>query len=418
MRPSLSALAVASAVLGCLSLALGLPVYVLPPPPDVREFWPLAWGLAGIALLLGGLGLAEVRRHGRRGLALAVIGMLAPVCVATLALVGPAVLYPGMFFYPGIVAAAVVVLLFLVTRKPSAGVAREGRQGEGYPALAILAGLLAISTPLVVIPYAMPYYSLSGSGILAFATGLYLLVIPLILTTPALTVAVLVVTRGRSRRWHETAVVGLGFLLPLAAALTLAALERGPPRPDPYRVELDCQGNLEILTSALGMYLDEYDNRFPLANTWCDGLYPYIQRRVTPWGPEDMDAEIRGMLVCPAVPDLVCGYAFNAALSGAAYDAIEEPAEDTVVLFESDRGWNAAGGPELLPDEPRHLGGDNYLVFASPDLYERSGFCTTDEWYHRPGADMPRWRRDDDVREYLELRWQPVLKEGDEGAGR
>jgi hypothetical protein len=31
-----------------------------------------------------------------------------------------------------------------------------------------------------------------------------------------------------------------------------------------------------------------------------------------------------------------------------------------VVVFESDAGKNAAGGPELLPDEPRHLGGDKY----------------------------------------------------------
>ena len=323
-----------------------------------------------------------------------------------------------MFFYPGIVAAAVVVLLFLVTRKPSAGVAREGRQGEGYPALAIMAGLLAISTPMVVIPYAMPYYSLSGLGFLAFATGLYLLVIPLILTTPALAVAVLVVNRGRRRRWHETAAVGLGFLLPLGAVVALTAVLRRPPPPDPYRVEFDCSTNLEILSSALSMYVDDYGHTFPIANTWCDGLYPYIQQRIASWEPEDMDAEIRGMLICPAVPGLVCGYAFNAALSGAAYGAIEDPKEDTVVLFESDWGWNAAGGPELLPDEPRHLGGDNYLVFASPDLYERSGFCTTDEWYHRPGADMPRWRRDWDVREYSELRWQPVLKEAEEGAGR
>ena len=36
-----------------------------------------------------------------------------------------------------------------------------------------------------------------------------------------------------------------------------------------------------------------------------------------------------------------------------------------------------AGGPELLPDEPRHLGGENYLVLAGP------------QWFHRPGADMP-----------------------------
>lgn len=359
-----------------------------------------------MAFLLGTLGLVEVRWRRRRGLALAVIGMLAPVCLAPLALLGPLVVYPGAFFYPGIAAAAMVVLAFLLATKLSAGAARERMQRLGYWALAILAGLLAVATPLAFIPYAMPYYSLSDLAALACIAALYLLVIPLILTTPALAVAVLVVDRGRRRRWHETAAVGLGFLLPLAAALTLVALERGPPRPDPYRVELDCHGNLEILSSALDMYLDDYGNTFPIANTWCDGLYPYIQQRIASWEPEDMDAEIRGMLVCPAVPDLVCGYAFNAALSGASYDAIEEPKEHTVVLFESDWGWNAAGGPELLPDEPRHLGGENYLVLAGP------------AWYHRPGADMPRWRRDKDVREYSGLRWQPELRENGQGITR
>jgi len=202
--------------------------------------------------------------------------------------------------------------------------------------------------------------------------------------------------------------------------LTLMALERRPPRPDPYRVELDCYGNLEILASALEMYLDDYDNRFPLTNTWCNGLYPYIQERISPWEPADMDAEIRGMLICPAVPELVCGYAFNAALSGVSYDAIEDPRQDTVVVFESDWGWNAAGGPELLPDEPRHLGGENYLVLASPWVrsHRPGGPRTIPEWYHRAGADMPRWRRERDVREYSELRWQPVLKDAEEGASQ
>jgi hypothetical protein len=38
-------------------------------------------------------------------------------------------------------------------------------------------------------------------------------------------------------------------------------------------------------------------------------------------------------------------------------DLLTDP-DKTVVVFESDAGMNAAGGPELLPGIPRHLGGD------------------------------------------------------------
>jgi prepilin-type processing-associated H-X9-DG protein len=61
---------------------------------------------------------------------------------------------------------------------------------------------------------------------------------------------------------------------------------------------------------------------------------------------------------CPEARSAESGYAYNAALSSAMYDSLSDAAL-TVVIFESDKGWNASGGPELLTDMPRHLGGDN-----------------------------------------------------------
>ncbi len=49
----------------------------------------------------------------------------------------------------------------------------------------------------------------------------------------------------------------------------------------------------------------------------------------------------------------------NRALQGRRIDEVPAP-EDTVLIFESDGGWNAAGGEELLPRVPRHYGFDVY----------------------------------------------------------
>jgi len=94
------------------------------------------------------------------------------------------------------------------------------------------------------------------------------------------------------------------------------------------------------------MYLYDYDDHLPATTDWCDVLVgPYV-------GNPDA-------FVCPAASDLPCGYALNGSLVGASLADVYDPSQ-TVAIFESDRGWNAAGGEDLLPYEPRHLGGYNF----------------------------------------------------------
>jgi hypothetical protein len=61
--------------------------------------------------------------------------------------------------------------------------------------------------------------------------------------------------------------------------------------------------------------------------------------------------------VCPAARDRKCGYAFNRALGGLSLAAAGDVGV-TVLFFESNLGWNGAGGPKDLPAKPRHSGGD------------------------------------------------------------
>ena len=106
-----------------------------------------------------------------------------------------------------------------------------------------------------------------------------------------------------------------------------------------------CLSNVKNISLAVQMYVSDYDDVFPPAAQWSDTLFEYVRN-------EDVYR-------CPQAAELSCAYAFNAALGAALHDALEHPVR-TVVIFESDRGWNGAGGRALLPAEPRHLRGDNY----------------------------------------------------------
>ena len=60
--------------------------------------------------------------------------------------------------------------------------------------------------------------------------------------------------------------------------------------------------------------------------------------------------------LCPqGKPGQRCHYAFNARLVGREIKDIQSPAQ-TVLIFETDGGWNVAGGRELFPARSRHAG--------------------------------------------------------------
>jgi hypothetical protein len=138
--------------------------------------------------------------------------------------------------------------------------------------------------------------------------------------------------------WLVLAVLaGLALVL---MALPLFLRRQGTPHPYPV-----CLSNVKNITLAVQMYVSDYDDVFPPAAQWCDTLLEYVRN-------EDVYR-------CPEAEELSCAYAFNAAL-GAAMEADLAHPVNTVVIFESDLGWNAAAGRALLPEEPRHLSGDSY----------------------------------------------------------
>jgi hypothetical protein len=107
---------------------------------------------------------------------------------------------------------------------------------------------------------------------------------------------------------------------------------------------MGCAGNVTMLASALAMYASDA-GAYPPADTWCDAIGEYAS---APWA-----------FICPERPDLRCGYAFNSALAGLKPGDVKSGI-NAVIVFESDEGWNASGGIELLPNMPRHRGSDIY----------------------------------------------------------
>ena len=101
---------------------------------------------------------------------------------------------------------------------------------------------------------------------------------------------------------------------------------------------INCMNNERQLDLAIKMYADQHNNQYPPAATWCDAINNNV---LSP-----------NIFKCPtAAPTSRCDYAFNSKLDGIDQSKVSP---QTVVLFESDGGWNASGGTELAVNPPRH----------------------------------------------------------------
>ncbi len=125
-------------------------------------------------------------------------------------------------------------------------------------------------------------------------------------------------------------------MIPFFAALTLPALTAAKSK----AMEINCVNNEKQLAIATRMYSADNANHLPPAATWCDAIQKFA-------GQEKV-------FKCPAAnASDRCDYAFNAKLDGVDENTLNP---QTVMIFESDAGWNAHGGPESLASgrHPKH----------------------------------------------------------------
>ncbi|MEA3399600.1 MAG: hypothetical protein U9R79_00010 [Armatimonadota bacterium] len=105
----------------------------------------------------------------------------------------------------------------------------------------------------------------------------------------------------------------------------------------------ECRGHVQQLMVGMLMYAADYDERLPVASSWCSAVHPYVGSRV--------------VYHCPA-DDADFSYAFNYKLSRHSL-AEAQRGWGTIALYESEIGkGNAFDWPDFPgasePDPPRH----------------------------------------------------------------
>ena len=145
------------------------------------------------------------------------------------------------------------------------------------------------------------------------------------------------------------AVTGIALpvlLLPFFAIL-MGILFPALARTRQLALRVHCTANLNQIGLMMLKYANESDDKFPIADRWCDLLI------------ENAGAN-RSIFHCKAsaTPPHTCSYAMNKNVEN--FDKGNVP-PDMVVLFETKPGWNQAGGPEILSTDNHQGDGCNVL---------------------------------------------------------
>lgn len=129
--------------------------------------------------------------------------------------------------------------------------------------------------------------------------------------------------------------------------------------PRSLALQLPCRTNLMALGGAMLVYSAYNDDNYPAADKWCDLLLEHT--KVTPEQLVCPSIVIRlpftgGRTVQrPAPKRGLCTHAMNP-------NCTDLSAPDTVLLFETDAGWNQFGGPELVSSKAHGRIGFNVLL--------------------------------------------------------
>lgn len=129
-----------------------------------------------------------------------------------------------------------------------------------------------------------------------------------------------------------------------------------------------CLSNVKQLATALNLYADENDSKFPpVGSNWNKTIVDY-----------SYNAKI---LKCPSAGfKNKPSYAINKSVAGISIKSLKN-AKSTVLLFESRPGGNLFGAQELRSKYPRHSGGEN-IGFADghASFVEQKNLLDTKMW--------------------------------------
>ena len=114
-----------------------------------------------------------------------------------------------------------------------------------------------------------------------------------------------------------------------------------------YAERVACKEHLKILSKALLLYSQDWDDVLPPANKWLDCISgPKYIGKVVNAGDPPVEPEVQR---CPAVPEF--GYAINAAVAGR---SVHTDSLYVVLLFETDKLVRNAAGTQADVAKTRH----------------------------------------------------------------
>jgi prepilin-type processing-associated H-X9-DG protein len=124
------------------------------------------------------------------------------------------------------------------------------------------------------------------------------------------------------------------LMLPIMAGMALPAFAKAKNKAQSIR----CINNVKQLSLAVRIYANDNNERYPAAKQWCDNITPFVGGSTEVFN-------------CPLHQGQRCSYAFNQKLDGKKENEVDP---STVMIFESDLGWNADGDQDALITRPRH----------------------------------------------------------------
>jgi len=118
-----------------------------------------------------------------------------------------------------------------------------------------------------------------------------------------------------------------------------------------FPTKIQCATNMQNLAKAMMAYAEDNEGIFPSSDHWCDVL-------------SDQPGVKKSMFKCKEVDDLSSAFSINVNVAGKNLAQLDP---NMVMLFESDAGWNSAGGSELAVAD-RHTRGSNF-AFVNGNVF-------------------------------------------------
>lgn len=208
-----------------------------------------------------------------------------------------------------------------------------------------------------------------GLAVAALVMGILSIFCSIILAIPAIIcgiIALVKISKSQGQlKGNGFAIAGIAvpvvvtvFITPLLLAILMPALSKTKQ----IAARVVCGTNLKGLSTAMIVYMNDYDDEYPTPDAWCDLLMQEADVAPQTFQCPESDAEF--------------AYAINENLKGRNSGVIEpERATQIVVLFEADLGKNGVGGREdivLRHDQNGQLGcnivfADGHVEFVTED---------------------------------------------------